>query len=295
MTSQNDKVRPPSPTYSGERAGERGKVREASDTVGSHVCAGPAVDRFPAHRAARPSHLPSPRRTGKREDTPRARHRGFSLLELLLAMGMAAMLALSLYMAMNVTIRARRSAFASLEPSRAGAAAIDLVQRDFESVPPPTGTLSGPFYGEHQAAGSGDNDSVEFCSIGADPIEGDPADASPLAEGVRRIEFYVTTDGPQPALVRRVTRNLMPASEPYAEEEILARGVRSFSLRYFDGTSWQESWDSTTLDDSLPFAVAITLEMGDARSDTTGHRVTRVVPLACAKPLTDTMSVGGVE
>jgi len=223
---------------------------------------------------------------------------GFSLLELLLAMAMAAMLSLSLFMAMNVTIRARRSAFASIEPARAGSIAIDLVQRDLDSVPPPVGTLNGPFYGEHQSGGmegSGDNDSVEFCSIGADPIKGNPTDASPLAEGARRIEFYVNTDGPQPTLIRRVTRNLMPASEAHAEEEILARGVRSFSLRYFDGTAWQESWDSTSFDDSLPLAVSITLELGDPKAEAPGHRVTRVVPLACAKPYADAMPLGVPE
>lgn len=226
--------------------------------------------------------------------TPR---RGFSLLELLLAMAMAAMLALSLYTAMNVALRARTSANAAIEPTRTGMIAIDLVQRDFESVPPPTGTLGGPFYGAHQPSGLGDNDQIEFCTIGADPIEGDPADAPPLSDGIRRIELYVRDDGASPVLVRRVTRNLMPASEPLAEEEILCRNVRSFSLRYYDGIAWQDNWDSTTVEDALPLAVAITIELGDTNRDNPGQRVTRVVPLACAKPTagSEMMMLGGVQ
>ncbi|HEV2296163.1 MAG TPA: type II secretion system protein GspJ [Tepidisphaeraceae bacterium] len=224
--------------------------------------------------------------------------RGFSLLELLLAMAMAAMLALSLYTAMNVALRARTSAHAAVAPTRTGMIAIDLVQRDFESVPPPTGTLGGTFYGGHQPAGMGDHDHVEFFTIGADPIEGDPADAPPLSEGIRRIELYVQTDGmDSPVLIRRVTRNLMPASEAPADEEILCRNVRSFSLRYYDGITWQEDWDSTMLDDTLPLAVAITIELGDADPAKPGSRVARVVPLACARVPADSgmMMLGGVQ
>jgi hypothetical protein len=218
-------------------------------------------------------------------------------------MAMAAMLALSLYAAMNVALRARTSAENAIAPTRAGMIAIDLVQRDFESVPPPadstsdTLSLGGSFYATHQPAGTGDNDQVEFFSIGADPIEGDPADASPLSEGVRRIELYVQSDGPSPVLIRRVTRNLLPAAEAPAEEEVLCRNVRSFSLRYYDGIAWQEDWDSTTLEDALPLAVAITLELGDSDPNKPAKRVTRVVPLACAPPAasTDMTMIGGAQ
>jgi general secretion pathway protein J len=230
--------------------------------------------------------------------------RGFSLLELLLAMAMAAMLALSLYTAMNVALRAKSSANASLEPTRAAMIAMDLIQQDFQSVPPPgdstadTLPLSGPFYAEHLPAAGGDNDSVEFYSIGADTIEGDPVDAPPLSEGIRRIHLQVEADSVNGSvLVRRVTRNLMPSSEPVVDEEILCRNVRSFALRYYDGVAWQEDWDSTTLEDNLPLAVAITLELGEANADAATKRVTRVVPLPCAKLIsgTESMMLGGVQ
>jgi hypothetical protein len=84
-----------------------------------------------------------------------------------------------------------------------------------------------------------------------------------MAEGIRKIQFLVRTDVQPPALVRRVIRNLKPTVEPVAEEEIICRDVRSFSVKYFDGLAWQESWDSTTLGDVLPMSVAITLEVND--------------------------------
>src|SRR5688500_8777408 len=66
--ARSEEALPPSPTYSGERAGERGEGRETSEVVGSS----PTDTMFesnasPTADAARPSPQPSPRRTGERE------------------------------------------------------------------------------------------------------------------------------------------------------------------------------------------------------------------------------------
>jgi type II secretion system protein J len=221
----------------------------------------------------------------------RSHTHGFSLIELLLAMTMVSMLALSLYTAMNVTIRARRSASLAVEPTRAAVVAADLLRQDLESVPPPTGILAGPFIGVHAAGGSGDNDTVQFCTIGADA---GAADDVPLAEGIRRVELIIRTDTSPPALVRRVTRNLLASSEPFVEEEILCRNVSSFSMRYYDGYAWQENWDSTTLGDVLPMAVSMTLQIGDGSDGQVPQRISRVIELSCAKP-SDIYSMEGMQ
>jgi len=90
-----------------------------------------------------------------------------------------------------------------------------------------------------------------------------------------------------------------PVTEPVTpdpEDEILARNVKSLTMRYFDGTDWQDEWDSTTLGNVLPYAVEMTIEAyvdaarpGDAPSI---YKVTRVFPMACAKPATDTSGAG---
>src|SRR5688572_17850530 len=212
----------------------------------------------------------------------RLRTGGFSLLELVLAMSMAAMLALTLYTAMNITIRAGRSAAQAVEPTRAAVIACNLVRQDLESVPPPTGILAGEFIGIRQPGDNGgDADTLQFRSIGADA---GAADDAVLSEGIRRVELLVRNDVSPPALVRRVTRNLLASTEPLVEEELLCRNVRSFSVRYYDGYAWQESWDSTTLGDVLPLAVGITLEVGDETSGAAPRRITRVVELSCARP-----------
>jgi hypothetical protein len=205
------------------------------------------------------------------------------------------MLSLALYMGLTVTVRARERAMSSVAPVRTALLAADLIRQDLESVLSPSGNLAGPFIG-YQGAGlaNGRADTLEFFCVGSDAARVD----SPLAEGIRRIDLLVRTDVTPPVLVRQVNRNLLAQAEMPPEEEILCRGVRSFSLRYFDGTIWQENWDSTTLGDVLPTAVEMTLDIDYPRKvgqPPTAYRIVRVIPLACAKPATDATGTGGIQ
>ena len=245
----------------------------------------------------------------------------FTLLEMILSMAMVAVLSGALYMSLTVAFKARDSAEAAVAPMRIAAVTMDLIRQDFESVPPPAPlpedpaevapvALAGPFIGLAQAGGSGGGmtSTVQFHSIGRDvlppaAVAATGAIENPLAEGIRLIELGVRSDVSPPVLVRRVTRNLLASTLPAPYEEILCRGVRSFFLRYFDGTTWHEEWDSTQLGDVLPLAVEVNLEIdkpssqgqspwfGDARAQV--YRIVRVFPLACAKPV-DLSQAGGI-
>lgn len=196
-------------------------------------------------------------------------------------MALVAMLSLALYSAMATSLRARRTTSTAVEQARAASVAMDLVGRDFESVPPPTGILAGSFIGDVAA--------VEFYSIGRD-AESD----LPGAEGIRRVELYLDTQNNVTALMRRVTRNLLARTSEESEEEILCRNITSVGFRYHDGTGWVEEWDSTTMGDVLPMAVEVTLTMGDSvQNPDAAYQIWRVIPLACAK-LADDTSSGGV-
>src|SRR3954451_14962748 len=191
---------------------------------------------------------------------PRRQYRpAFTLMELSLAMGMMAMLALTLYMSLAIALRARDSAAASVGPVRAATVAADLVRQDLESLLPPRGHLPGAFIGYMDSSlPGGRSDNVEYYCVGSDAAR--LAD-SPLAEGIRKVDLLVRTDVKPPMLVRQVYRNLLAQAEMPPEEEVLCRNVRSFSLRYFDGTLWQDQWDSTTMGDVLPTAVEMTLDI----------------------------------
>jgi type II secretion system protein J len=227
----------------------------------------------------------------------RSKPRAFSLLELILVLGMVAVISLSLYNAMNVANKAKRSTNDSVEPARTASIAADLIRGDLENILPIKAppALAYEFIGQHQAGGAnGDADTVEFFTLGKDENAKDQA----LAEGIRRVVLLLRTDTNPPTLVRQVTRDLISQEQQQPEEQILCSGVRSFSLRYYDGTDWQETWDSTTLGDALPLAVAFTVDIDlpntDARDpNAKTQRITKIVPLACAKPLelTDTEAI----
>jgi type II secretion system protein J len=228
----------------------------------------------------------------------RSPRRAFSLLELILVLGMVAVISLSLYNAMNVANKARRSTNDSVEPARTASIAADLITRDLENILPikPPPALAYEFVGQHQAGGAnGDADTVEFFTLGKD----ETAPNQPLSDGVRKVVLALRTDTNPPALVRQVTRDLVSQEQQPAEEQILCTGVRSFSLRYFDGTDWQETWDSTTVGDALPMAIAFTVDLTPPGADPRDpkvptQRITKVIPIAVAKPI-DTGDLGAVQ
>ena len=238
----------------------------------------------------------------------RAASRGFTLLEIVIAMAMAAMLLATLYTGMFVAQRAKRSATAAVEPARAASIAAEMVVQDLHGVLPPTGIFRGQFLGERIPAERGNADALDFYCVGQDPGLTDTTASNgaaaigainqqPLAEGIRRVTLLLRTDVTPPVLVRRVTRNLLAPTQAISEEEVICRNVRSFSVQYFDGYSWLSNWDSTTTDNILPVAVSFRIEMEDTKAAALGVEgkpqvITRLVPLACARPLEEPL-LGG--
>jgi type II secretion system protein J len=231
--------------------------------------------------------------------TPSTRaSRGFTLIELVLAMALVSMVAASLYAGMHIAIQAKRTAERAVAPVRSAAIAADLVSRDLECALPPTGVLAGPFSGSASGgtiAGGGEADMLDFYCVGEDCPPGQQT--HPMQEGIRHVELAVRTDVDPPQLVRRIDRNLLASAQQDPEEEILCRGVRSFQVRYYDGTTWYNEWDSTANNDSLPTAVQITLELqmdpGQSASQQVPgnnvYRVSRVIQMSCVSPdTTDT-------
>lgn len=216
--------------------------------------------------------------------------RGFTLIELMLATAMTAMLALSLFASLSVAFHARRTAAGAVDPLRALNVAVDLLARDLQNVPPPTGLLKGTFIGTHQAQpGPAINnepasaDNLDFRTLS---VEG-PTD-SPLRDGIHEVYLMLRNDVNPPVLVRQAVRNLLSTVQQNPEEEVLLRNVRSFALRYYDGSTWQEEWDSEAQGQVLPMAVGMTIAVDNPSATTPDAPplvMTRIIPLSCARVL----------
>lgn len=200
-------------------------------------------------------------KTGTRKFPPAcAPRRGFTLLELLIALSITAVISVSLYASLRIAFKARESAQRSVEPSRTAQLAFDFLRADIESAVIPNGTLRGPFVGtDLPSDGGGDGDYLEFYTLGNPQTD---AQRLGVAGEVRRVELQVAADanGRGQVLLRRVYGNLLATVEPEPYDEVICRGLVGMNLRYFDGYSWLDSWDSTQSDNVVPAAVEVTLQ-----------------------------------
>jgi general secretion pathway protein J len=220
------------------------------------------------------------------------RRGGFTLLELVLALSMVAIMAASLYASMRVAFRAQSGAETAIEPSRTAELAFEIIRADLQNVVPPTPfenqtvLLAGPFQASDGKDDRGaDGDDVIFYTTADAPDR-------PSANGdIKKVELVVSSQNAtnDHVLVRRVTRNLLAQIEPTPVEEVICRNIAGFNVRYFDGSDWQTTWDSQQVSDALPSAVEVTLELqrpAGAGQPPRVYRFVRVFALSCAAPLT---------
>ena len=112
-----------------------------------------------------------------------------------------------------------------------------------------------------------------------------------LVSDLRRISYWVAGSQEQPGGLARqeltgvtsMDLNSIPPDVSQPSKYIIAPEVRSISFQYFDGSSWQDTWDGTTLggqDGETPIgppaAIAITLELSRV-SNVHGELVERVL------------------
>jgi type II secretion system protein J len=220
--------------------------------------------------------------------------RGFTLVELMLAMAMIAVVIVPLYASLQKAFTAKREAEAILEPPRSAEIAMEFMRSDIQNALAPSGVLAGNFEGtQAQDAQGHEGDDLIFYTT---------ADATDHVDGngdIKEVELTTepSADGKDTVLVRRVTRNLLSQTQVTPDEEILCRGVSSLTLQYYTGSEWVNTWDSTQEDSTVPAAVQVTLEL--QRTDTVGRvrtsSYTRIFPISCSTAAEDPAVNSGVS
>ncbi|MDB4943380.1 MAG: ral secretion pathway protein [Labilithrix sp.] len=201
-----------------------------------------------------------PRRSARR------RGRGMTLLEVLVSLGVLAMISLLIYGALDSLSRGRKGESLRVDRARQGRDAMDRMQREiasaFLSMHNPANQSLITRQTCFLATNGGTFDRIDFVSfahrrVTADSKESDQAE----------IGYFVVKDpdhDDKMDLVRREQPN--PDYEPKAGGvvNVLAEDVESFDLRFLDPLSgqWIETWDSVQLTaqlNRLPVEVKITL------------------------------------
>jgi type II secretion system protein J len=211
---------------------------------------------------------------------------------MLVATAMVAMLAGALYATLHIAFKARSSALAAVENARRYGLAFEWIKADLLSAVVPNGILAGQFVG--QAGGGIAGPQADTLTFYAAAMDVEP---TPGVGDIKKVEYSCdASSGPNGfVLVRRLTTNLLTTRDIEPNQEIICRGLRAWTIRYFDGTAWQDHWDSASQDNALPKAVEVTLEPAQA-DEGESPRVSCVIALPCGQgtaAATDTAGGGG--
>jgi general secretion pathway protein J len=186
------------------------------------------------------------------------RKSGFTLLELLIATAMFAILMGAISSVFYGAVRMRENRYEAIERDLPRSYMLSTVRRDMENCVAPSGLLLGALTGEKEEERDQRLDTLEFYSTTGRIGDGEPwGDIQKIKYAIIYSETSENQEGMD--LVRYTTRNLLVIVEEEPEEQVLLNGVESLEFSYYDGEEWQESWDSTDLDD-MPQAIMLIAE-----------------------------------
>ncbi|HXR37053.1 MAG TPA: type II secretion system protein GspJ [Candidatus Binataceae bacterium] len=195
---------------------------------------------------------------------------GFTLMELMLSIGLLALIMIILFSSFHAVAASKLQAEARLQSDQEARTLIFMMSRELR------GAVFTPLIPSHvllvgQAVKQGGMpmDSITFATL-------DPGHRRAL-DGFSAEEVVSFSAVPNPQhrgwfMLTRSERSglIQTANPPSPPPTILATSVISLHFRYFNGFQWLESWDSTSspAGQALPQAVSIELEMGSGKRPT---------------------------
>ncbi|MEQ2007136.1 MAG: type II secretion system protein GspJ [Limisphaerales bacterium] len=248
--------------------------------------------------------------------THHASRSAFTLLELLIAVVAFAIVLAAINGVFYSGLKLRNRSAASLEKSLPLTQALTILKRDLASIAPPS-TNSTKLIGELQSSPTGTSGSQpQFGSLAGATggMSGQSAQVSPdfytlsgLLDSespwpnVQKVAYLLVDSTNRNALgkdlVRAVTRNLLPSGSIEEEpvEQLLLTDVADVLFFFYDGTDWQETWDSTADETKkLPRAIKVQLQMASEDRASQQPPIELVVPLTVeASTNTTAQSSGG--
>jgi len=202
------------------------------------------------------------------------RQRGFTLLEVLLAVLVFAIVLAAIHTVFFSAFRLRKKTVDAIERSLPLQQTLAIIKRDLVNLVPPGGVLAGALQSTPTITTNATGASISsmlnrqsspqfFTAVGI------VDDNAPWGE-IERVSYYLTSptnNTPGQDLFRSVARNLLPVMQDQTEDQFLLNGVEAINFKYFDGTSWQDTWDSTVVDtmtgltNNLPIAIKVQLQL----------------------------------
>lgn len=183
--------------------------------------------------------------------------RAFTLLEVLAATAMFSALFAALYSLFFTALDMRDTAYAAIDRDSPRDYAADLLRRDLALCLQPSGVLATVFTGERGESGADRQDRLEFFTAA-----GRLDDEKPWGDAARVVWELRTpeqVDARGMELVRVVYRNLLATTEEEPDEQVILERLKSLEFTHYDGSTWQDSWDSAAQENAAPRAVRVRL------------------------------------
>ena len=205
---------------------------------------------------------------GSAAAAPAGGARAFTLIEMILAIGIAAVVLITINGVFFSALRLRNDTTEMVDAASPVDAAVTFLKRDLQcAVTPTNGTsklLSGGFRVGNGLTSVGVSDPVAielFTATGA------LSDTAPWGD-IQRVTYELKTPATASAngrdLYRSVTRNLLAIATPEVTEQLMLSGVARLKFSCYDGVQWNEAWDTTdptAVNTNLPVAVRVDIQM----------------------------------
>lgn len=203
-----------------------------------------------------------------------ARAHGFTLLELLLAIAVFAVVLAAINGVFYGALRLRNRTNEAIERGLPVQQALAILRRDLAGLVLPGTGLAGALNSSAVIVGINQQEvGTEFFTTSGVP-EGDTpwADLQKVAYVLRDPTNRTSFNGRD--LVRVVRRNLLPSSfvEPAFEQRLLS-DVERLEWSFYDGTSWRTYWDSTNETTLVPRAIRVEIAVAEPLEDQPAGRV----------------------
>ena len=211
----------------------------------------------------------------------------FTLIEMILAIGVAAMVLIAVNTALFASLRLRDATQNVVDAAAPLDQTVTFIRRDLQCVVVPTNCaatpgaiLSGDFkVGNVSSPGMAGAVAIEmFTATGA-------LSANAPWGDIQRVTYELKQPNDRNAvgrdLYRSVVRNLLTLTTPDVQDQLMLSGVQDIKFTCFDGAVWQEVWDTTGLTSTytnLPLAVRVDIQMA-GKNAATAQAIELVVPI----------------
>jgi type II secretion system protein J len=199
--------------------------------------------------------------------------RGFTLIEMILAMGIAAIVLITIGSVFFSSLRLRDDTADMVDAASPVDAAVTFIKRDLQCAVTPTNGTSKVLSGSFRAGNNLTSEGVEEpVAVELFTASGALSESAPWGD-IQRVTYGLKNPTDSSAtgkdLYRSVTRNLLALSSADVTEQLMLSGVASVKFSCYDGTQWNDTWDTTSLtaiNTNLPLAVRVDIQMS-GRSD----------------------------